>query len=240
MNINDNLNKNSYTYDLKINTLFFNDMNEFSFGEYKVEDISSLITTSNEETPLDQSWFNFIVFGKKQAIVNSKISAHHSYHFITSNKTIWNANCILKTKQSKEHLTSIIISEISSSLYVCNYSRQNGERWYLFIKETIGQDLIVTLSNNKDKIAYSAHANSGSYVKEDGSVTAAAYEYPFGYTWSDGENDVAAIAMYEFKPKIWLGKQNETSVNSILSMASVGLLLYEFKKDGNMNSYDQM
>lgn len=164
----------------------------------------------------------------------NKVAQSITYKFkIGKNKT-WNAACDYKAKKRVQHQGSRTIIGILSSNYTCQYTAENknNETWTLYMDEN-GK---VTMTQKGKPNTLIAYSTGGMYImpnKKPGKTTTRTT----GYTWQQSKNGhnkkIAAISVAEETSRLLLHKENSKNINNILSMASTGLLIYNWEVQHN-------
>ncbi len=222
MNIDPQLDKNSEIYPVKFNTEWSRYYRDFSFGSYHVKKTSNLTTTLLNKDITNPDLFNYFIFHEK-GIVTSKLVKAHDYEFEQDSKIPWLSNCVYVVEKKETQYSNFNTAEEYFARYVCTYTRKNNQPWYLSITTDYNDKVVMTMTDKKT--LYLATPTLGDYYKANGNKSDfSAYA---GYTWMRDNTKIAAVSTEEEKPKVWLSKQNTEELNSIISMASAGLLLYD-------------
>ena len=127
------------------------------------------------------------------------------------------------------HDTGASRVDILSSSYTCRYTGADNEQWVLSIERLGKHSSSLDIRMTDSEKHFFAYSTAGKYVLSDGSKATPLRPPDVGYTWKDGDNNVAAISMKGSNPKVWLDKRNPDAMNDALAMASAGLLIYHRK-----------
>lgn len=206
----------------------------------RAEDPDPFFTVKNTKTSANTTTTTKVGVGPTEVLGFSRIAEegeptiHQSYRTVTYQFNVgknltWNARCTHNASERKSQYQNTNATELLSSRFVCQYTPanpSNKETWQLTID--VGQP--ITLAKNGKPTNLTAHSSSGHFVKANSQTTNHTTRRA-GYTWQQlkkngNAKSVAAISIREEKPRVWLHKDNDNTLNHILAMANTGLWVY--------------
>jgi hypothetical protein len=215
-----------------------------SFGAYRVEDVDTGWVTTRKSSDRESFWANMLYEATGISTISpdditgdtaddtrseetSEVFQSLSYKFKIGNGITWDSQCDHFAEKQETVYKKVTSLKILSSYYTCWYTRSGGEQWVLSI-ERLGPSQLDIRMAGREKI-FRARSTEGTYVLSDGSPYETFGPPDMGYTWTHDNNNVAAISVKEKNPRVWLDKRNSDATNHVLSMASAGLLIYQWK-----------
>lgn len=229
MKVDPTLEANAVVYEMTSEGKLTDKKLNVSFGAYRVADADSSWVSTSRSTEDEISLTNGISITRNTVAENVESNQSISYKFNVGDEVTWDSQCshhVKKRVTESNIIDNMSILESISSQYTCRYTRGGGETWTLSVRQNDLTNIDISMTDGER--IFTAHATGGKYVRSDGQPYNGLTSRDAGYTWTEDNKNIAAVSTWEKTPRVWLDKRNPDSMNHVLSMASTGVLMYDW------------